>query len=42
MLSIEKFRGYSTEVKERIERREILLLRSNVKEEEYFTRYTGG
>ena len=33
ILSIEKFAGYKTEVKERIETRERLTLRSKVKEE---------
>ena len=35
LLSIEKFAGYKTEVKERIEIRERLALRNKVKEEEH-------
>ena len=42
LLSIEKFGGYKTEVKERIETRERLALRNKVKEEEHLERFTGG
>ena len=41
LLSIEKFGGYKTEVKERIETRERLALRNKVKEEEHLEIYGG-
>ena len=41
ILSIEKFAGYKTEVKERIEIRERLALRNKVKEEEHLKVYGG-
>ena len=41
MLSIEKFAGYKTEVKEKIEIREKLALRNKVKEEELLEIYGG-
>ena len=44
LLSIEKFGGYKTEEKERIEERERLALRNKVKQEKHLPgkRYTGG
>ena len=39
VLSIEKFRGFKTEVEERIEIRERLALRNEVKEEEHLEIY---
>ena len=41
MLSIKKFGGYKTEVKERIEIREMLALRIKVKAEEHLDIYGG-
>ena len=41
MLSIEKFAGYKTEFKEKIEIRERLALRNKAKEEEHFAIYGG-
>ena len=40
-LSMEKFRGYNTELKERSERMEWLALSSNVKEEKHLRDYEG-
>ena len=42
LLSIEKFAGYKTEVKERIELRERLALRNELKEEEHLRDIRGG
>ena len=41
MLAIEKFSGYKTEVKERLERRERLALRKKVEGEEHLEIYGG-